>query len=218
MPNSSPRRLCQAADCGFILAQRKNKRKMTWLQCVVMQCMLPLTLIALQVVQGRRANTAKIAFSPSCAPSCALISVGAHQQRCTNICHYTRTSQVLSTHDLRWRPARISLRMMASADGQGNEVDSRMEKVLKSRLVSGSDGQQNMPMTRSAKKAYIRLGEELMDAIREGDVAAVKAMCAEVLQMNIGAIVHQNRTYVMSNTTYSRVTTCAESRRSLLRR
>lgn len=152
---------------------------MAWWKCAcVMQHFLPLTLIALQVVPGRSANTAQqLAFSQFCAP--APISVGARQQRGMNTRHYSRTPPALSTHDLRWRPARISL-LMVSADGQGDELDSRIQKVLKSRLASGTDDQQNMPMSRSAKKAYVKLGEELMEAVREQDVSAVKAVCVQV--------------------------------------
>ena len=56
----------------------------------------------------------------------------------------------------------------------GDDLDARVEKALNSRLVSGSAGRQNMPMTLEEKKRYERLGEDLMDAVRENDTARMK--------------------------------------------
>jgi len=76
--------------------------------------------------------------------------------------------------------ARPALRMASVGVGDGgDDLDARVEKALNSRLVSGGAGRQNMPMTREEKKRYERLGEDLMDAVRENDAARVKQLCAE---------------------------------------
>jgi hypothetical protein len=68
---------------------------------------------------------------------------------------------------------------MQSAGGEngGGDVNARIEKVMSSRLVSGSA--ENMPMSRSEQRAYQRIGEELMEAVRGGNANIVKQLCLE---------------------------------------
>ena len=76
--------------------------------------------------------------------------------------------------------AQPALRMAsAGGAGGGDDLDARVEKALQSRLAPGSAGKQNMPMSREERRRYERLGEDLMDAVRENDAARVKQLCAQ---------------------------------------
>ena len=73
----------------------------------------------------------------------------------------------------------MALRMGPAAGGGEDDIDARIEKALSSRLVPGSAGKENMPMSRSAQRAYRRLGDELTEAVRANDAALVRQLCDE---------------------------------------
>ena len=73
----------------------------------------------------------------------------------------------------------LALRMGPAAGGGEDDIDARIEKALSSRLVPGSAGKENMPMSRSAQRAYSRLGDELTEAVRANDAALVRQLCDE---------------------------------------
>ena len=79
----------------------------------------------------------------------------------------------------RGRRPQVALRLYASGAGAGDDVERRIAEALAGRAVPGSAGRQNMPMSRSERRAYEKLGEALMDAVREEDADAVQRLCTD---------------------------------------
>jgi len=149
-------------------------------------CARTLALLAVAVIGCAAAASGKsaLAFAGLCSPC----TDGAARARATSASYSRHTSFGCryAAYEAAASPlcggvrAKLALRMAPAGDG-GNDadLDARIENAVASRLVSGSAGQQNMPMTRAERRAYERLGEELMDAVRDKDAAAVKQLCTD---------------------------------------